>query len=502
MSGRAKRFIAGLFTAYAGLLVNIAYTALSVPLALHYLGKEQFGLWALALQISGYMSLLDLGMTFAVSRFVANHKDDVNGGEYGSLLITGGLVFTCQGILIVLFGFVFALFSQMLFCIPEDLSSNFRWVLVIITTISGFSIASRSIGAPLWAFQRMDVSNVIGMITLILNFIMLWIGFRVGWGIYSLAFAGIPSALLSPIVIAIICNRNGYYPVRGSWGRPRWDLFHKVFGFGKDVLLMTLGNQMVNATQIMILSRVMGLDAAATFSIGTKCYTMGLHFVYKIMQSSTPALTEMFIRGDKWRFNERFWNVLSLTSFMATVVATALLAVNQILVSLWTSGAIQWSPWADALLAGLVIVTSLSRCFVGTFETMGSLGAVRYIYLLEGCLFVTLAIPAARYFGIIGMIGTSLISHVLVTLFSSVIISSRVIKSLSPIKNNVKKILLIMPAVLICTQWISNLHLANYLTITFQLAILLLTMGVAWHIILPKKTHSEILFKMGLSKIR
>ena len=50
----------------------------SIPLALHYLDKDLFGLWALAAQINGYLILIDVGMNGSVSRFIADHKDEVN----------------------------------------------------------------------------------------------------------------------------------------------------------------------------------------------------------------------------------------------------------------------------------------------------------------------------------------------------------------------------------------------------------------------------------------
>jgi O-antigen/teichoic acid export membrane protein len=52
MTSRIKRFTHGLISGYGAIVVNILYTIFSVRLALHYLGKEQFGLWALALQVS------------------------------------------------------------------------------------------------------------------------------------------------------------------------------------------------------------------------------------------------------------------------------------------------------------------------------------------------------------------------------------------------------------------------------------------------------------------
>jgi O-antigen/teichoic acid export membrane protein len=168
---------------YAQVGANVGFTMLSVPLALRYLGKEEFGLWALAQQISGYFLLIDLGLSSAMSRLLANHKDDLNGGSYGSLLLTGGFVFAVQGALLAVLGSLFALIAPPLFNIPETLGSDFRNVLVISSVLSGAAIALRSITAPLWAFQRLDISYGFGVVSLVGALCCLWLGFQAGWGI-------------------------------------------------------------------------------------------------------------------------------------------------------------------------------------------------------------------------------------------------------------------------------------------------------------------------------
>ncbi|NDH68227.1 MAG: hypothetical protein EBY22_10085, partial [Gammaproteobacteria bacterium] len=180
MANRTRNFIHALGAGYVVIAVNIGYTAASIPLALHYLGKEQFGLWALAQQIAGYLMLLDLGVSSAVSRFIADRKDEVNSGSYGSLLLTGAIVFASQGFLIALVGAVFSFFAPSLFSIPPQLSADFTNCLLIITSIAGLSVVFRSLGAPLWAFQRLDVSYWLGSLSLMLSLIALWFGFQQG----------------------------------------------------------------------------------------------------------------------------------------------------------------------------------------------------------------------------------------------------------------------------------------------------------------------------------
>jgi O-antigen/teichoic acid export membrane protein len=427
MHNRFGLFISGLTTGYLAIAVNIAYTVASVPLALHYLGKEQFGLWALAQQIMGYLMLLDLGVSSAVSRFIADRKDEVNGGEYGSILLSGGIVFGTQGILIGIAGVIFSFFAPILFSVPQHLASDFTNVLAVITALAGISVALRTLGAPLWAFQRMDVSYGLGSLTLLTSLAGLWGGFHLGWGIYSFALAGIPAAILTPIITFLICWKSGFYPSAGHWGRPNLLLFRKIFSFGQDVVWVAMGSQLVNASQIMILSRVLGLNAAATFAIGTKLLAMGQQFAGRIIESAAPGLTEMFVRGDTTRFSQRFSNIISITAFLATVGAVALIVGNTSFVSFWSSGAVHWNLACDGLIAGLLISTSITRCLITVFGLMHGYRPVRHIYLLEGCVFVAVAIPAAAYYGIMGVLGASFTVHLTLTGVLSVCAARKVL---------------------------------------------------------------------------
>jgi O-antigen/teichoic acid export membrane protein len=489
-----------LISGYGAIIVNVLYTILSVRLSLTYLGKEQFGLWALALQISGYMTLLDFGMSQAISRFVADHKDDVNGGKYGGVLLMGGLVFACQGTLVAILGSAFSLIAPELFHIPTKFGHDFQWVLVIISILSGLSIATRSIGAPLWAFQRLDVLNFVGITTLITSLPTLWVGFKVGWGIYSLAYAGIPSVILSPIILIINCHRNEYYPKKGNWGTPSWSLFYKLFGFGRDALVMSLGSQLVNASQIIILSRISGLDAAATYSIGTKLYTMAQQFVGKILDSSIPGLTEMFIRGDWSGFNTRFWNIIAITMCTAILGVVGILAGNQAVLKIWTSSAIHWSFESNILLSLLLIGTCVSRCFVSIFSMVGDLRRVRYIYLLETFGFMLVAIPFTRYFGINGILLASVMAQIGITVVVSIRSASRILESTKELLSLCIKTSYILIPIVVVAAVINSIS-GNNISILFEVIILLIVVAIAcFAIILSKETRQDIINKILLLK--
>ena len=497
MASRTHNFFLGLGAGYLAIAVNIAYTAASIPLALHYLGKEQFGLWALAQQLTGYLILLDLGVSSAVSRFIADRKDDVNGGGYGSLLLTGAIVFAIQGLLIAIVGVAFSFFAPALFAVPEHLASDFTNVLIVSTFLAGLSVALRTLGAPLWAFQRMDVSYGLGSFALLTSFAALWGGFHLGWGIYSFAFAGVPAAILCPALTFLICWKSGFYPSAGHWGRPNLLLFRKIFSFGQDVVWVAMGSQLVNASQIMILSRVVGLNTAATFAIGTKLFTMCQQFAGRIIESAAPGLTEMFVRGDTVRFNLRFDNVVALTSFLATLGAAGLVAGNTTLVALWTSGSVHWNLACDALLAGLLIATCLTRCLTGLFGLAGNLRPIRHIYFIEGCLFIALSIPASSRFGATGLLLVSLATHLAVTAVLSLRASATILTSIKPILFSALASFLITLAVLLLSSFVSNITL-NPIAIFLKIPIMVfLAAAGGLFLVLNANIRSDLFCRSG-----
>jgi len=412
---RTRRFIVNSGAGYALAAANLAYTIVSVPLALRYLGKDEFGLWALAMQIMGYVLLLDLGVTSAISRFLADSKDQTSSSAYASMFAAGALVLIVQGALIAAMGTVFSVAAPALFNIPDELAPTFRKLLVICSCLSGLTIAMRGIGSTLWAFQRLDAFYAMGIVTLVSGLATLWLGFTLGWGIYSFAVSSVPAGVACPAATFIICYRNGYYPPLSKCRGFGWPIFRRIFLFGKDILLMTLGSQLVGASQIMILSRVAGLEAAATFTVGTKLFNMGQQFSGRIMESSAPSLTEIYVRGEGALFQMRFRDIIAMTVLFSLMFAILIVCGNTTVVSLWTSGTISWSHRDDLLLGLLLVLTSATRCMVGVFGVVAVLRPVRSIYFIEACLFVSVAIPATTHFGITGLLVASVVSHLALT---------------------------------------------------------------------------------------
>lgn len=412
---RIQHFTRGVATSYIQLGVNLCYTAASVPLALHYLSKAEFALWALVMQVAGYVALVDMGMGASVSRLLADYKDDRNGGRYGSVLKTGQAVFLLQGALIAAVGVACARPLTGLLLITPDLAPTFASVLVGQCVLLGLSCWTKFLAAPLWCHQRYDVGNHSGSLGQIANFAILWLGFSRGWGLATVVAANAAGWIVSLAVQTWVCVRCGYFPKRGAWGRVDRAVFGELFTFGRDIFMMALGNQLLSASQIIIVTRALGIEAAATWAICSKAFTLAQQMVGKIFEMSSAGLTEMFVRGERDRLCARFRDLVLIAASLSVVAGAVAAVANSGFVAFWTKGRVSWAPLNDALMGIGLVILNVSRCHTSLVGITRQIRGMRFAFLIEGFAFLVLAWSLVRPFGFPGVILAGILANILCT---------------------------------------------------------------------------------------
>lgn len=412
---RVKYFISGLLSSYAAIGINILYTIASVPLALHYLGKDEFGIWVLITQFSGYLMLLELGMVGAVARTLSNHKDNVNGGVYGNILMTGFVVFAIQGTIITIVGFLLAWLSAPYLNLPEELKNTFFILMSMQAVLSGLRLSLTSVGSPLWSHQRLDLCNLSGILNSIVSFFALWASFYLGLKLYGLLVSAAAGSVIALAVCYKSCKNLNFYPSHFWKSRFDLDIFKRLSRFGSGLFMMNIGNQLSSASQIIIISQTLGLKDAVTWSICTRVYTLAQQFVNRIFDSSAGGLSEMFVRNETPRFKKRFQDLLLASVVVAGLAGSFIALVNNSFVTIWTSGQVSWSPWNDYLLACILFVSTITRCNVDLTIITQKMGLICYARLVEGILFISTSFFIVPYFGFAGILLVALSCNILIT---------------------------------------------------------------------------------------
>jgi len=387
---RLKKFTRSLFSGYFMLGANFFYTFGSVPLAMHYLGTKEFGLWAFVSSISGYINLIDLSMSASVGRILIDHKDDRQTGVYGSVIKTGALVGLVQGVLVVLVGTVISMLVGSLLRVPVELRGEFVWLLIGQTALLSITFVMRIFNQLLFAHQRLDITNYSSSAFFFLNLGAMWAGFAGGLGIYSFLIGQAVMNLGNIVVNAVCCMRLGLLPRAGEWGVASWTSFRELFAFGQGLFLVSVGTQLISTSQTMLLTGLLGLEAAAVWNVCTRAYVMLTMLVWRVLDYSAPALSEMVVRGEREKLLGRLRDITVLMASLS-VVGGALFAMgNAPFVQVWMRGKIYWPQVNNVLLALWFFFSTIMRIHTGFVGITKRFGFLRFIFLIEGFAFVSL----------------------------------------------------------------------------------------------------------------
>jgi O-antigen/teichoic acid export membrane protein len=412
---RFKRAFHNALSSWLALGVATCYTLASVPLALHYLSKERFALWALMSSISGYLNLIDLGMSGSVARLLIDHKDDRTRSNYGSLIQTGWLVLAVQGLILLVVCFGLAPVLAVLLDIPADLKSEFialmRWQGVTLAV----NFMTRIFSHILYAHQRGDLNNYAQSGSVVVSIVSLWYLFHSGHGVFSLVWSGLLATSITALWLSITCWKLHHFPLRGCWGRPSWPYFRELFLFGKDLFLIALGSQLIQASQTLIITRCLGLGLAAVWAIGTKAYSLVLQLIWRTSDASMPGFGEMISRREEAALLTRYRMVATLSASFSAFCAIGYVLCNSSFVTLWTGGKITWQPINDILLGSCLVVTTVAHVHTGFIGMTKQLHFLRYIFFVEGIVFVATAIIVAHHGQIYPIILCSLVCSILFT---------------------------------------------------------------------------------------
>jgi O-antigen/teichoic acid export membrane protein len=409
---RLKNFTHSLVSGYLQIGVAALYTAASIPLALHYLSKEEFGLWQVATAITGYLLLIDFGITGSVGRILIDHKDDKSTGTYGSVVKIGMVVLVIQGLAIAVVGTALSFWLPQFMNVPPQFQRALFFLVAAQCSLQGIFFVTRTFWNLMQAHQRFDLYNYGNIGALIAGFVALWLSFHEGLGIYSMLAASAASLLFSFCCSWIMAAHFKFFPPRGSWGRFDFRLFKEIFFFGGDTFLLVVGFQLTNASQVLIIGHTLGLGTAAVWAVATKPLMLAQQLVWRIFAFSFGALSEMVVRGEHERLLKRFRDIVILSASAAIFVGGGIALCNQSFLQVWTQGKIAWNPHNDFLLALWFVVDCSTRSHVSLTLMTKQIGRMRYVYFCEGLIFIATAIAVAPYFGVAGIIVAATVANI------------------------------------------------------------------------------------------
>jgi O-antigen/teichoic acid export membrane protein len=421
-----RRTVYGAIWNWIALVCNFGVAFFLSPFVVHRLGATLYGVWALVIGLTSYMTLMDLGLRGAVVRFVSRYHD--RGEHASSSLMVSGALWLRQWISVgvVLLSSILALLFTRFYHIPPEVQSAAR----LAVFLSGLSIAVTLyfgvFGGVLTGLQRFDLSSSVTLLqTAARAGAVVWV-LRSGHGLLSLALCELSVALAANLLQMYLCFR-AYPELRITLRYPEREILREFAGYSLWVFLIHIFAQIIYYTDNLVVGAIISVSAVTFYAIGGSLFEYLRNIVASLTMTFLPLASKYQASGDYQRLRELLLFGTRVAIGVALPVQIALFFRGQTFIDLWMGS--QYGAISSRVLQILLVAQLFTIANSTSVNIVLGMAAHRRVAIWSGCEAIAnlaLSIFLGRKMGIYGVAVGTLIP----SLFVQVILWPRYVSKL------------------------------------------------------------------------
>jgi O-antigen/teichoic acid export membrane protein len=386
------------------------------PLLLHGLGSDEFGSWALLQTFSaltGWLSLLDLGLGISTTKVVAHHvaqgePDDANTAASTAMwLMAAAALVGCTVAAAIALG-VLAVWH------PSDAPNRVGLVIACFAVQSVFELISSGMSSVFEGYQRVDRSRQLDMVrrTIVLGS-QTAVALAVGTLLATMATAAVASAAAT-LIIFVSMRRQGV-----RWRRFDRSASRELARYGKTVSALRPISVLQRSMDKILVAAMLGPAAVVGVELATQIQN-GAHAVMtSTSYAGVAGSSYLGGRQDRKRLR-RLVEVGTRWVVLATwPVAVIAMVLSRPIIGAWVGD--QYLSAANLAVAALASIVVMAPLQAGANMLLGSGRAGVNLRLMTVAIVVNLgsSIALVHFYGSIGtFLGTLLTSCLIFPMFT------------------------------------------------------------------------------------
>ncbi|MEJ7810653.1 MAG: oligosaccharide flippase family protein [Gemmatimonadaceae bacterium] len=419
---RTRRFLGGLGLGFIGQVVITVVGLWLTPFLLRRLGQHDYGLWLVALQTTAYFGLLDLGVVALLPRETAYAVGRGGGRDDNAELPavvgrTARLVFWQFPVIVLA-----AVATWLL--LPDEWSALQRPFGVIIAVFV-VMFPLRILHATLQGLQELAYIGAVQLGTWVLGTVTTISLVLSGWGLYALAVGWGASQLVSAVLWWARLRRRFPGALPSALPRLTWGAVRPQVASGLWVSAGQIAQVLVNATDLVIIGRLLGPAAVVPYAITGKLVSVLANQPQMVMQAAMPALSEVRASEQRHRLRSIASALTQAMLLISGLVVVVVLVVNQGFVSWWVGREMFGGASLTLLLLTSMLLRHWNTTSVYTLFCFGYERRISITTLFDGLITATASLLLVHFLGVKGAVLGSIVGVCLVSLPSNLIVLAR-----------------------------------------------------------------------------
>jgi O-antigen/teichoic acid export membrane protein len=420
-------------TAVLARVVQVSTSLITIPLTIHYLGNERFGLWMTISSVLAMANFADFGIGNGVLNTVSeafgkNDFDGIRGAISSGFAVLSAIGFLLLGLFA--FTLVWVSWADIFRVASVQARAEAAPALMVFAFCFALNIPLDLVQRVQLGLQqgfRMNLWQVCGSLAG-LGGVIVGIHMHAGLPVLVAALAGAP-------VAATALNTFHFFVISRPDLRPRLhfvsrNAISRIATIGTLFFVLQLVAAVAFSSDNVIIARTLGASSVPEYSIPQRMFSLISTMVIMLVTPLWPAYGEAISRGDIPWVRRTLRRSLVLVFGFSAVAAFAMLLVANRLLGWWVGPHI--SP-PFVLLLGLAVWTVVD-CFGNTIAMFLNGASIMRFQIVVASIFGVTCLVVKVYlthrFGIAAVPWATLITYLSIVIFSCAIYVPRALRRL------------------------------------------------------------------------
>ena len=393
----------GIFLSYINIGIQSIVGFLYIPILLHYIGKNEYGLYQLMGSLIAYFSIMDFGLSAAVIRFYAKYqalKDQI-GME--NILAISARCYAIVTILVLFLGtgayaFLDRVFSESM-TVAEIAEAKDIFILLLLNIV--ITLSTMVFRSVITARERFLFLKGIETVQLVLQPVLVILVLEQHPSAFSVALVQTFLNLILSIARVYYCFVKLHVRIKFHYWNQ--ELLMGFLRLSFSVFAVTLIDQFFWKTNQVILGIISGTAAVAVYSTASLIYMSYMSLSNAISGVYLPYVTAMVAKKEPvQKLSDLFIMIGRWQYFLLALVATGFVLFGKKFIYIWAGEGFEDSYLITILIIFPFTIDLIQNIGLAILQATNRYDFRAKVYLAVGLLNLIMAIPLGKLYGGIG----------------------------------------------------------------------------------------------------
>ena len=314
--------------------LTMAATYVMTPLIIRTLGQDGYGTWTLITAMTGYMSLLALGVPMASVRYLAQDVASHDVGNINRTIGTCVALYLMIGAAALAVGGVLAVSFSTFFNVPAALQAQafIAFSLMAVQVSAGFiGLLPEGI---MFAHHDFVMRNAVRIAGVFLRLSLTIAALTLFGSLVALAAVQL-ACLAFDFSASWFLVRRRYPGVRFSLRDFDRTVLRRIFSFSLYVLLLSAGARLTFETDALVIGAMRGVESIPFYVVANSLIVYVMDFVVAIAAVVSPMATTLSASGGMAQLRDIYlrWSKIALS--LTVMVGLFLIVLGPRFIGMW-----------------------------------------------------------------------------------------------------------------------------------------------------------------------